>query len=880
MRRRATLVICLAVIVSGVSVMAQTFTNIDEVIVVSKTHFDIGYTALASEMVKRYRTTMIDKALDLCDQSDNLPASRQFSWTLPGWPMRQILWDGQSAERRRRLLAALKSQRLVCHALPFTFHTESMNLEDLVRGLGDASAVSRMVNLPLPRGAKLTDVPSHSWILPTLLKNAGIDFLHIGCNPASASPNIPELFWWEGPDGSRLLTMYSHKYYSHGLKPPANWPCKTWLALLMTNDNHGPQTEEEVAKIFEQAEHLFRPDVKIRFGQLEDFADAIMKENPELPVIKMDMSDTWIQGQQSMPVETKIMRNARPKTGSLESLDTLLRLWGADILSASQAVADAYEQSRLYGEHTWGMNGASAGFRYGQQWRDAMKRGHYKHFMASFDEKRAYARKADKLVSQPLDDRLVSLAENVKFNGQRIVVYNPLPWQRDAVVEVEALPGVTALKPVGGGKPSQVILRDGKVLFTAHDLPPMGYRTYVVSQTDAKEKAKPADNKQGVIENAFMKLTVDPARGGIVSLIDKSSDRELVDQSGGQALGQYLFEKFDKSNVDRFLKAYLKIKPGWAYNDLGKQNMPADVKYSATVTTNMVMSVRHDILGSVVKLNSPCDSKADAVSLTIRLYNDLPYCDIEWRIENKTADPLPEGGWLAFPFNIPNPSFRLARPGAVVGPEDIISGANNELYALTGGINILDKTGAGVALCPLDTALVSLDHPGLWRYTRKYTPGKSRVFFNLHNNMWSTNFPLWTDGSWSSRVRLWLQNGSEGDWSMVRRSMEARWPALAATANGKGGSLPAEQTGIELSRPGLLVTAFGKNPDGNGIVLRLWEQTGKGGTCTVTLPKGTTAKTAQPCNLRGEPTGKPLPIKNHSFNINLKPYAPFSIILD
>ncbi len=38
--------------------------TVEQVIVVFKTHFDIGYTELADQVVTRYRTSMIDKALD------------------------------------------------------------------------------------------------------------------------------------------------------------------------------------------------------------------------------------------------------------------------------------------------------------------------------------------------------------------------------------------------------------------------------------------------------------------------------------------------------------------------------------------------------------------------------------------------------------------------------------------------------------------------------------------------------------------------------------------------------------------------------------------------------------------------------------------------
>ena len=123
----------------------------------------------------------------------------------------------------------------------------------------------------LPRDAKMTDVPCHSWIMPTLLRNAGVDFLHLGCNAASSSPQVPRLFWWEGPDGSRLLTMYTAEGYGTGLVPPADWPYQTWLALIHTGDNHGPPTPEEVKSLLDEAakkapgrEGPHRPALRLR----------------------------------------------------------------------------------------------------------------------------------------------------------------------------------------------------------------------------------------------------------------------------------------------------------------------------------------------------------------------------------------------------------------------------------------------------------------------------------------------------------------------------------------------------------------------------------------------------------------------------------------
>ncbi len=197
--------------------------GVEQVVVVFKTHFDIGYTQLAREVVERYRTSMIDKALDVCDHTQKLPPEDRFVWTLSGWPMTQILWPGQTPQRRARIEKAIREGRLVWHALGATTHTESLGLEDLVRSLEFSSRLSRQFGQPLPRDAKMTDVPCHTWLVPTVLRRAGVDFLHLGCNSASGSPDIPALFWWEGPDGSRLLTMYTAEGYGTDLVPPKAW---------------------------------------------------------------------------------------------------------------------------------------------------------------------------------------------------------------------------------------------------------------------------------------------------------------------------------------------------------------------------------------------------------------------------------------------------------------------------------------------------------------------------------------------------------------------------------------------------------------------------------------------------------------------------------
>jgi alpha-mannosidase len=110
--------------------------------------------------------------------------------------------------------------------------------------------------------------------------------------------------------------------------------------------------------------------------------------------------------------------------------------------------------------------------------------------------------------------------------------------------------------------------------------------------------------------------------------------------------------------------------------------------------------------------------------------------------------------------------------------------------------------------------------------------------------------------------------------------MEARVPLRIAGSHQPAGDLPVSQAGLTLSRKGVMVTAFGEDPDGGtGTLLRLWEQGGTSGPLTVTLPAGLKAANAQPVNLRGEKTGQPIPITEGKLTLSLPAYAPASFIL-
>lgn len=864
-----------ATFMSQPSLAQESNNQVEEIIIVYKSHFDIGYTHLASETINNYRTKTIEGALKVVDENKNLPADQQFVWTIPGWPMKKILedWEGQTPQRRQRVRDAFRDGRFAVHALPFTMQVELMEPEGMVRSLGYASKLARDAGKPLPSGAKMTDVPSYTKFTPTLLKNAGVNFLHLGCNPGSTPPDVPFLFWWEGPDGSRLLTMYSATY-GNSLFPPDDWKYKTWIAMIMGSDNKPPPSPEMVrAHIKTIKEKL--PDVKVRIGTIGDFGDLMIQEDlSDLQVITEDMPDSWIHGPMSNPDGVILNRKAVPNLFAAEALNTLLNNWGISSGDISKQVANGYENSVLFYEHTWGGAvdwvckylpakdniGQVSNWFYGDQWIADLETNKYDRHLESWDEHTTYALNAEKISSALLQEGLEKLAESVNVVSHRTVAFNPLPWKRDALI-------------------------NGALV---KDIPAGGYLTLPVVAVSSTRPEKAEDT----FENTHFKIVLDPSKGAIKSLIDKNTGRELVDSESEHGFGQYLHEQFSADEIGEYCKNYIRGENNeegwdeysWAYAQIGKPNLPpaSEMPYRALTAQDWTITKSRCGNTTTFVMNAaPDESGIDyPVTTKVHLYDDVAYVDIELTIE-KPADIWPEAGWICFPFKVENPQFRVGRNGFIMDPaKDIIAGANRYMYAVGTGVALFDKQGKGVGVCAPETPLVSLGMPGIWKFDQNYIPEKPTVYFNLFNNQWTTNYRFWNEGKWTYRFRIWSFDQYDAATSLITPSLEMRYPVQTASANTRRGKLPTQQTGVSVSRSGVLVTAFGANPDGDGTLLRVWEQAGVSGKLTVVLPQGNKLKKATPVNLRGEKIGKSISVKNNKLTFELGAFAPASFVLE
>lgn len=310
-----------------------------KIIAVFKTHFDIGFTELASEVIKKYSTNMLEDVIETCEKTQHLGRDLEFKWTMSAWPLMQSL-KNCSSDLLLRAEKLIERGQLLCHALPFTTHTELLSKRQAEHLFDSAKEFCSKYNRPFPLSAKMTDVPGHTMGLIKPLYENGVKFLHLGCNPASTYPDVPLMFWWEDKEGRRVLVFYN-KTYGSTLLPPKDWKYPVWLAMQQTNDNIGPQGPEIIDELSNAVKESM-PDAKFVTGTMDDFYNEIIKcDLSDLPVIKKDLGDTWIHGIATYPKEVAVLRRLRSSE---------------DAEMSPQDAREYYQNALLFCEHTFGLD--------------------------------------------------------------------------------------------------------------------------------------------------------------------------------------------------------------------------------------------------------------------------------------------------------------------------------------------------------------------------------------------------------------------------------------------------------------------------------------------------------------------------------------------
>lgn len=813
-----------------------------KIYVVFKTHFDIGFTALAREIIASYGGKMLGDVIKTCENTKCLGTGRRYVWTMPSWPLVQSIdMKNTSREYREKAIELIQEGQIAWHTLPFTTHTEFCGFEEFIRGLKFSTDLSTEFGV-WPVSAKMTDVPGHTWIMPSILAKAGVKFLHLGCNAGCKPPDVPRLFWWEGPDGSRVLTFYNKGGYGSNYLPPDDWPYPVWLALMQTNDNIGPQEPEIISEI-ENAVYAERPDAEVLIGTMDDFYREIIQYHLDIPVVKMDLADSWIHGVGSYPTEVAMLRRARRKLLETEKLMTYRLLFhpmdSGDLADIKKDFNQAFEQGLLFGEHTWGLDVKTSmgGFRHYTRADFLKHKAHsiYKRMEESWEEQRQRARTVDKTANALYTAFGNDLSGRIEGKENKLIVFNTSGQNRDEWIDVssfiEQLP--EGLSDARDGLPVVQYRGNGKAFVYIKNLPAFGHAVFtgggpctVVPALEAKA-VKTGDT--AIIENMKYKISVDCASGKVISLIDKTMGKEWVDSRHKYGFAGYRYDIYGMEDITDFIRNYSYHFYDWLVNDLGRIVYP-NCKHQTYSPQCVSVDARADNTGATLvirSVNQGCNVSeyGDADEITVQIFlpafNDRIH--IRFELKGKHETSMIEAGHFVFPLKLERPRYRINKVGSVVDPSiDICKDANHSLYCLENWVDISDGM-KGICFVSKDAPLFSIGGEGIYKYKGEYEEKHPYMYFNAFNNAWGTNFPQWMGGDYVYEFTLFTHEGDWQEGDVARKVSEiVNPPAVFLQKSGSWtGNMAAQWLACEGN---IEITAFKPaDREDNAFVLRFHE---------------------------------------------------------
>jgi len=321
--------------------------------------------------------------------------------------------------------------------------------------------------------AWLPDNFGHAWTVPSIFADAGYKYFYF----CRAGKGIPT-FWWEGPDGARLLA-YNHRWYNEQFRMdrqsvPLEIEDAVGVPACMivygVGDHGGGPTREDIeaAKAL-QDEPLF-PTVK--FAKSSEYFEAALKHSGgDLPVIGDELNTTFEGCYTSHADIKKWNRDSENILPTAEALATIARRW-----------TDSYPAEGL--TQAW----RNACFN---QFHDILP-GTAIH--GSYDYSRELYEQTRQIADKAIDSSLEALCAQIdtRGEGQAFVVWNPVAWDREEYVELTLpsamqWPQVVVTDSGGASRPAQVLdsAKEGEgwqvtVQFIA-ELPAMGYEVFHAS---------------------------------------------------------------------------------------------------------------------------------------------------------------------------------------------------------------------------------------------------------------------------------------------------------------------------------------------------------------------------------------------------------------
>ena len=477
-------------------------------------------------------------------------------------------------------------------------------------------------------------------------------------------------------------------------------------------------------------------------------------------------------------------------------------------------------------------------------WREPDEEGGWPSYVAGTVVGRAMVDQEEALLDQPFE--IVDASTGAAVPYQICTLTHPQsasPWAPERVA-------------LGERNTSEIVL-------SADGLPSVGYRTYRIVRCDRWPEFEPRSLNAGptgsdgrhVVENRFYRLELDAQSGTVVSLFDRTLERELVDGDAPHGFGQFFMRHSETAEEEP-----LRI---------------TDVSVCETGPVYTTLRLRGEM------------SCCPRVTIEITLYETLKRIDVRARVlRDSTAR---NEVYMAFPFDVENPEFRFEAPGSVIEPtRDQWPGSSTDSYAVQHWADVFNDDW-GVVWSALDTPMAEFG--GLWPgyvsrahhlatgpdYGHPFVPPggltQGHIYALISYNNFGTNFINVLPGEYLVRFSF---GAHEGDWR-EGRAPEFGWnvtnPPLPVWMNGPqaGGSLPLSASFCQVEARNVMALTFKKAEDGNGYILRLIETEGKETTTAVHVPHLALRHVFE-TNLVEE-NQRVLPCGPHSMEVTVGPFA-------
>lgn len=735
------------------------------------------------------------------------------------------------------LLDAIRADRV---GLPALFSNTLMGLldhETLTRTVLPAARLARAHGLTYT-GAVATGVPGHPATLPLALVASGVRYMVSEVDAERALPLLPsgeamrhglagdwttypQLYWWEGPDGSRLLHWRGYPSvdaqrlgFASGVGPASrglsdwllgdpvllspNWPYDVALLPALGADPDPATTDVMLATVEELGRRYAFP--RLVPARVEDFFRHV--EQRHGTIIPVRRGDTGTFREDQAASTTAALATFRQAQLVLRAAD-LLALWDARVEPPNARAAariarraaerrDLWRDLLLLAEPGWGGISDTAG-------GDG-------DVVAPDGDILRRAREAQAAARQQVADALLRIGRGTD-SGRRRVVFNASGWDRTDVVRIPGGAG-WALTFDGRELPS-VDLPDGAALVVPHDVPGLGY----LSISESPRAPRPLVDEGSALEAAAGGFTVQihSATGALASLRGPDG-RERVKPSAWSGLNQFV-------SVAGGAESALWIGPGRRHLDR--------VPDLSLAQTELVGSRRERLpdIGARLVVERRLGTRAKITS-TITLYESLPWVDVENRFTTSAPGDDPEALYVAFPFTFTKPAVDVEIPlGRMRVERDQQPGSGRDWFVHTHWV-WLTEADDGVLWSAPDTPLFTLNDVfrGVWR--RRIEPDGT-LFACVRHNYWRPRAPR-TPSDAMARFRISLLPPGAGA-EAARRGWAACDPLYVSepVINSALGPLLTRDRALFLADPDVLVLSAKLADDGEGAIVKMLDVVGQ-----------------------------------------------------